>query len=254
MYRLAEKDIMHGAARLTPEIVLRAYAQGLFPMAEARNDPTLYWISPDARGVIPLDGLRISHRLARTIRSDRFTVTADAAFRRVMEACAAPAPGREETWINAEILALYTALHAEGHAHSIECWQDEELVGGLYGVSLGAAFFGESMFSLQRDESKVALAHLVARLRHGGFELLDTQFITAHLASLGACEIPRDAYLAHLGRAIEKQAYWPAPSGNSTASSVAPLLGETGLTGAIEATGGDAWPGSFVLQLITHTS
>lgn len=245
---------MHGAARLTPEIVLRAYAEGLFPMAEARNDPTLYWISPDARGVIPLDGLRISHRLARTIRSDRFTVTADAAFRRVMEACAAPAPGREETWINAEILALYTALHAEGHAHSIECWRDEELVGGLYGVSLGAAFFGESMFSLQRDASKVAMAHLVARLRHGGFELLDTQFITAHLASLGACEIPRDAYLAHLGRAIEKQAYWPAPSGNSTASSVAPLLGETGLTGAIEATGGDAWPGSFVLQLITHTS
>ena len=251
---LAEKDTMHGAARLTPEIVLRAYAEGLFPMAEARNDPTLYWISPDARGVIPLDGLRISHRLARTIRSDRFSVTADTAFRRVMETCAAPAPGREETWINAEILELYTALHADGHAHSIECWHDKELVGGLYGVSLGAAFFGESMFSRARDASKVALAHLVARLRHGGFELLDTQFITAHLARLGACEIPRDAYLARLGRAIEKQAYWPAPSGNSIASSVAPLLGETGLTGAVEATGGDAWPGSFVLQLITQTS
>jgi leucyl/phenylalanyl-tRNA--protein transferase len=245
---------MHGTARLTPELVLRAYAEGLFPMAEARQDPTLYWISPDARGVIPLDGLHVSRRLARTIRSDRFAVTADTAFHDVIVACAAPAPGREETWINDEILALYTSLHQNGHAHSIECWHESELVGGLYGVRLGAAFFGESMFTRLRDASKVALAHLVARLRHGGFELLDAQFITSHLASLGAIEIPREAYLVRLHQAIAKEAYWPAPSGSGTVSSLAPRLGETGLTGTPVATGGACWPGSLVLQLITQTS
>ena len=250
---------MHGAPRLTPEIVLRAYAEGLFPMAEARDDPTLYWISPETRGVFPLDRLRIPRRLARTIRSDRFRVTADTAFRDVIAACAAPAPGREDTWINPEIEALYAALHARGHAHSIECWHDGELVGGLYGVSLGAAFFGESMFSRMTDASKVALAHLVARLRHGGFALLDTQFITAHLASLGAEEIPQAEYLARLKRAIDKPAAWPAywlaPSGSSTGSSlVAALSGDTGLTGAVEATGGASWPGWLVMQLITQTS
>ena len=160
---------MHGAARLTPEIVLAAYAEGLFPMAEARDDPTLYWISPDARGVIPLDALHIPRRLARTIRSDRFTVTTDTAFSRVIAACAEPAEGREDTWIKPESEALYTAWHQRGHAHSSECWLADDLVGGLYGVNLGGAFFGESMFSRTRDASKVALAHLVARLRHGGF-------------------------------------------------------------------------------------
>ena len=249
---------MHGATRLTPELVLRAYAEGLFPMAEARADPMLYWISPDARGIIPLDGFHVSHRLARTIRSGRFAVTADTAFREVLAACAAPAPGREETWINAEIFALYTALFERGHAHSLECWQDGKLAGGLYGVQMGAAFFGESMFSRARDASKVALAHLVARLRHGGFELLDTQFITSHLASLGAREISRRAYLARLKKAIAKPAcwprYWPAPSGSTTGASDALALGDTGLTGAEEATGGASWPGWLVLQLITQTS
>jgi leucyl/phenylalanyl-tRNA--protein transferase len=245
---------MHGASRLTPELVLRAYAEGLFPMAESRDDPTLYWISPEARGVIPLDRLHISHRLARTIRSGKFRVTADAAFREVIGACAASAPGREDTWINPEIERLYTALHEEGHAHSIECWLGDELVGGLYGVKLGAAFFGESMFSRARDASKVALAHLVARLRAGGFLLLDTQFITSHLASMGAEEILQGVYMARLKKAIAKDAYWLAPCGNSIDSSLAPLLGETGLTGAVEATGGASWPGWLVLQLITHTS
>ena len=245
---------MHGAARLTPEIVLAAYAEGLFPMAEARDDPTLYWISPDARGVIPLDALHVPRRLARTIRSDRFTITTDTAFSRVIAACAEPAEGREDTWINPEIEALYTALHQRGHAHSIECWLADDLVGGLYGVNLGGAFFGESMFSRTRDASKVALAHLVARLRHGGFTLLDTQFITTHLASLGAREIPRETYLELLEDALSKPAYWPEPSGSSMLSSVAPALGETGLTGAVEATGGAAWPGWLVLQLITQTS
>ncbi len=220
---------MHGAPRLTPQIVLRAYAEGLFPMAEARDDPTLYWIAPDARGVIPLDGLHLSRRLARTIRSDRFAVTADTAFADVIAACAAPAPGREDTWINPQIEALYTALHAAGHAHSIECRQDGELVGGLYGVSLGAAFFGESMFSRARDASKVALAHLVARLRVGGFTLLDTQFITPHLARMGAVEIPKAAYLARLKAAVARQAYWPEPSGKGTVFFLGVLVGRDGL-------------------------
>ena len=192
---------MHGTPKLTPEILLRAYAEGLFPMAERRGDPTLYWVSPEKRGVIPLDNFHVPHRLARTVRSGAFTVTADTVFRDVMEACAAPAPGREESWINDEILRLYCALHASGHAHSIECWKDGELVGGLYGVRLGAAFFGESMFSRARDASKVALVHLVDGLRRGGFVLLDSQFLTAHLARFGAVEIPREQYLMKLASA-----------------------------------------------------
>jgi leucyl/phenylalanyl-tRNA--protein transferase len=200
---------MHGTPYMTPEILLRAYAEGLFPMAERRGDPTLYWVSPDKRGILPLDNLHVPRRLARTLRSGRFTLTADAAFRDVMEACAAPGPGRPETWINGEILRLYTALHAGGHAHSIECWQDGELVGGLYGVRLGAAFFGESMFSRQRDASKVALVHLVEGLKRGGFVLLDTQFLTAHLARFGAIEIPREQYLMKLNTALNREAFWP---------------------------------------------
>jgi leucyl/phenylalanyl-tRNA---protein transferase len=200
---------MHGTPKLTPEILLRAYAEGLFPMAERRGDPTLYWVSPEKRGVLPLDAFHLPHRLARTVRSGAFTVTADHAFRDVMLACAAPAPGRQETWINDEILRLYTALHAGGHAHSIECWQDGELAGGLYGVRLGAAFFGESMFSRRRDASKVALVHLVEGLKRGGFVLLDTQFITAHLAQFGAIEIPRAYYLLKLADALNREALWP---------------------------------------------
>lgn len=200
---------MHGNSRLTPDILLRAYAQGMFPMAERRADPTLYWVSPDRRGIFPLDNFHLPRRLARTVRSGRFAVTADAAFREVMLACAAPAPGREETWINDEILRLYTALHAAGHAHSIECWQNGDMVGGLYGVRLGAAFFGESMFSRARDASKVALVHLVDALRRGGFTLLDTQFLTSHLASLGAIEIPRQDYLKLLNDALGREAVWP---------------------------------------------
>jgi len=200
---------MHGTPRLTPEILLRAYAEGLFPMAERRGDPTLYWVSPEKRGIIPLDVFHVPRRLARTIRSNAFQVTSDRCFRRVMEACAAPAPGRTESWINDEILRLYTALHASGHAHSLECWHDGELVGGLYGVRLGATFFGESMFSRQRDASKVALVHLVQGLKRSGFVLLDTQFITAHLARFGAIEIPRERYLLKLHDALNREAPWP---------------------------------------------
>jgi len=199
---------MHGP-RLTPDILLRAYAQGMFPMAERRGDPALYWVSPEQRGIIPLDDFHVPQRLARTVRSGKFTVTADRAFTEVMMNCAAPAPGREESWINDEILRLYIGLHAGGHAHSVECWQHGELVGGLYGVRLGAAFFGESMFSRRTDASKVALVHLVDALRRGGFALLDTQFITAHLARFGAVEVPRRQYLALLHDAIGREAIWP---------------------------------------------
>ena len=243
---------MH-APRLTPEIVLRAYAKGLFPMAERRDDPTLFWVSPEQRGIIPLEAFHIPRRLARTVRSDIFHVSADTAFGEVMRACAAPTKGREETWINDGILELYTALHASGHAHSLECRREGRLVGGLYGVRLGGAFFGESMFSRETDASKVALVHLVTRLKLGGFKLLDAQFLTDHLARFGAVEIPRAAYLAKLGEAIAAPAYWPAPSGNSGMPSSAPALGDTGLTGAAGVTDG-AWPGALVLQLIAQTS
>jgi leucyl/phenylalanyl-tRNA--protein transferase len=203
---------MHGRPHVTPEILLAAYAQGIFPMAERRDDPTLFWVSPERRGVIPLDDFHVPRRLARTVRSERFAVSSDTAFLAVIQACAEAAPGRKESWINAEIVRLYSALHASGHAHSIECWRDGELVGGLYGVSVGGAFFGESMFSRQRDASKVALVHLVAQLKRGGYVLLDAQFLTAHLAQFGTHEIPRAAYLTRLNAALRVPAVWPTRS------------------------------------------
>ena len=192
---------MHGTPQLTPELVLRAYAEGLFPMAERRDDPTLFWVSPEKRGVIPLDRFHVSRRLARTVRSDRFAVSFDHAFVDVMQACSG---SRDETWINAEILRLYTALHVAGYAHSVECRLDGALVGGLYGVSLGGAFFGESMFSRKTDASKVALVYLVTLLRYCGFTLLDTQFQTDHLVQFGTHEITRANYLHLLAGAIKK--------------------------------------------------
>mgnify|MGYP001549422430 CR=1 FL=1 len=247
---------MHGQPILTPAILLRAYAEGIFPMAERRGDPELFWVSPEMRGIIPLDAFHVPQRLARTVKSDRFAVTADMAFADVMRACAEPTPDRPESWINDEIVRLYTALHAAGHAHSIECWRDGRLVGGLYGVKLGAAFFGESMFTRERDASKVALAHLVARLRRGGFALLDTQFLTAHLARFGTIEIPRAQYHTLLARAISHEAefYWPAPSGNSGIASSAPASGETGLASFLSGETLATTPGSLVLQWITQTS
>jgi leucyl/phenylalanyl-tRNA--protein transferase len=244
---------MHGSPRLTPEILLRAYAEGVFPMAERRDAPELYWVSPERRGVIPLDAFHLPRRLARTVRSDRFIVTRDTCFVDVLRACAETGPDREQSWINAEIVRLYTALHASGHAHSIECWREGKMVGGLYGVSLGAAFFGESMFSRERDASKVALVHLVAYLIEGGYELLDTQFITSHLAQFGTIEIPRENYLNRLDRAIGRQAYWSAPSGNGVTSSLSVASGDLTLTGARDATTG-AMPGALVLQKIAQTS
>jgi leucyl/phenylalanyl-tRNA--protein transferase len=184
-------------------------------MAEDRDDPTLYWIDPDTRGVLPLDTFHVSRRLARKIRQNTFRVTTDQAFLDVIQSCAAPARGRETTWINNEIIALYSGLAKVGHAHSVEAWNHEgNLVGGLYGVSIGAAFFGESMFSTETDASKVALAHLVARLRAGRFTLLDTQFVTDHLAKFGAVEIPREAYHALLAAAMRQEAdFYSLPEG-----------------------------------------
>jgi leucyl/phenylalanyl-tRNA--protein transferase len=187
---------------ITPEVLLRAYACGIFPMAESVDDPTLFWVEPEIRGLLPLDGFRVSSRLARTVRSDAFRVTVNAAFKAVIDGCAAPYPGRDDTWINRRIRDLYSALHEIGHCHSVEVWDGGDLAGGLYGVSLGRAFFGESMFHRTRDASKVALVYLVARLIAGGFVLLDTQFVTPHLRSFGAIETPRRRYRALLDQAI----------------------------------------------------
>lgn len=189
-------------SEITPEVLLRAYAVGIFPMAESAEDPTLFWVEPELRGVIPLHSFRISSRLARTVRSDRFRITVNHDFDAVIDGCATPAPGRNDTWINRRIRALYSALHRIGHCHSIEVWENDALVGGLYGVSLGAAFFGESMFHRSRDASKVGLVHLVARLIAGRYLLLDTQFVTDHLRSFGAVEVPRRRYRALLDRAV----------------------------------------------------
>lgn len=189
-------------APIPPEMLLAAYGSGVFPMADDRDDPELYWVEPRERAILPLGGFRLATSLRKVVRQDRFTVTADRAFADVVVACAAPAAARESTWISRRIEASYHQLFAIGHAHSIECWQGEALVGGLYGVSLGRAFFGESMFHTATDASKVALAHLVARLQVGGFTLLDCQFHTDHLESLGAITLPQRAYLSLLQRAV----------------------------------------------------
>jgi leucyl/phenylalanyl-tRNA--protein transferase len=196
------------SVEITADILLRAYSIGLFPMAESSDSSTLFWVDPKERGVFPLDGLILSRSLVKTLRSDRFEISADGHFDAVVAACAS----REKTWINAEIRRLYHELFEARRAHSIEVFQDGALVGGLYGVSLGAAFFGESMFHLARDASKVALVHLIARLHLGGYRVLDTQFVTPHLASLGAVEISRDSYLQMLGQALSIEAdfnMWP---------------------------------------------
>lgn len=185
-------------------MLLRAYAYGVFPMAESRDGPELHWLDPEWRGVIPLQQIHVPRRLARTIRAERFEVRIDTAFDAVIRACAEPRPGREDTWINAQIMQLYNALHENGHCHSVECWRDGKLAGGIYGLQMGAMFFGESMFSRQRDASKVALIHLAARLRAGGFQILDTQFLTGHLAQFGGLEISRARYRQLLARAIHQ--------------------------------------------------
>jgi leucyl/phenylalanyl-tRNA--protein transferase len=211
---------------ITPAILLKAYACGIFPMAETADDPAMFWVDPTERGILPLDGFHIPRSLRKTIRQGIFEMRVDTAFAAVLDGCAEPAPDRKQTWINAEIRALYLSLFRQGHAHSVEAWYEGHLVGGLYGVSLGAAFFGESMFSRKTDASKVSLAYLVDRLRRGGYRLLDTQFITGHLAQFGAIEISRDDYHLLLEQAIQRSATFQ-PAGAGTAESVLQPFSQT---------------------------
>jgi leucyl/phenylalanyl-tRNA---protein transferase len=231
---------------ITPQVLLKAYACGIFPMAESAHDSALYWIEPERRGILPLDGLHVPRRLARTIRSGRYEIRVDHDFDAVIEACAAPRTGRRSTWINNRIRSLYRELFAMGHCHTVEVWHDGRLVGGLYGVHLGRAFFGESMFSLARDASKIALVYLVARLKYGGFLLLDTQFVTDHLARLGAIEVGRPEFQRLLDIALSGS----GGIGASSAAGAAAASPSASSFSAMPAT----LSGSEVLQLVSHTS
>jgi leucyl/phenylalanyl-tRNA---protein transferase len=210
------------AVRLTPDLLLQAYAIGIFPMAESADDPDIFWVDPEQRGILPLDSFHVARKLRRTVRHDVFEVRCDTAFEAVVRSCAQATETRPKTWINEEIVRLYAALFRRGAAHSVETWHGGRLVGGLYGVALGSAFFGESMFSRATDASKVALVHLAARLRAGGFVLLDTQFVTEHLEQFGAVEIPRAEYRRRLAAALRIQGYFRGelPGGGGTALSV----------------------------------
>jgi leucyl/phenylalanyl-tRNA--protein transferase len=257
---------MHAPVKIIPsDLLLMAYRSGIFPMADSRDDEELYWVEPRERAVIPLDGFRCARSLAKAVRQDRFRVTCNADFAAVVEACAAPRPGHPESWISGRIAASYRALHLAGHAHSLECWDGETMVGGLYGVGFDRAFCGESMFSRTTDASKVALVWLVALLRHAGCTLLDCQFMTEHLASLGAVPMSREAYLAELTGAV---AAGPAPT---LPEAYASLLGAAGSVvavgdGAVIGAGaglvasasslvtGASSPGKLILQSLTQTS
>lgn len=223
---------------LDPALMLHGYASGVFPMADARDDDDLYWVEPRIRAILPLDGFHLSRSLAKRLRSNRFRVTADTAFAGVLAGCA----DREETWINRPIERAMLALFDRGFAHSIEVWLKEELVGGVYGVALGRAFFGESMFSRATDASKVALAWLVARLKVGGFTLLDCQFMTSHLASLGAVDVPRKTYVGLLGEALARAG--PLPRWDSL----------DGLLSSTSDPASSAAPGKVIVQLLGQTS
>ncbi|MBN8804734.1 MAG: leucyl/phenylalanyl-tRNA--protein transferase [Sphingopyxis terrae] len=250
---------------MDPALLLSAYAQGIFPMADGADDPSVHWVEPRLRAILPLDGFHLSRSLRKLLLADRFRVTTDTAFPAMMALCAEAADDRPTTWINPVIRASYERLFRMGHAHSVECWHDGELVGGLYGVSLGRAFFGESMVSRMRDASKIALAHLVARLRAGGFELLDCQFMTPHLASLGAIEMPQAAYLARLYSVLSGagDAALGAAAGAAGAGVPSPPF-PAGDWSALDALGADAGlgaeratgspPGYVIAQLLTKTS
>jgi leucyl/phenylalanyl-tRNA---protein transferase len=250
---------------IDPALLLSAYAQGLFPMADGADDPSVHWVEPRIRAILPLAGFRLSRSLRKVLESDRFTVTTDTDFAETVALCAEAAPDRPSTWINGVIRASYADLFARGHAHSVECWQGGALVGGLYGVTLGRAFFGESMVSRARDASKVALAHLVARLRAGGWRLLDCQFITPHLASLGAVELPQRDYLKLLYSALAGGSGASAAGGETGAAGPSPPF-VSGDWGALDAVGADlvaapgtarstaSPPGKRIAQLLTNTS
>ena len=249
---------------ITPQVLLKAYACGIFPMAESAEDNALYWIEPERRGILPLDRVHVPKRLARTIRGGGFEVKIDQNFEAVIEGCAAPRSGRRSTWINGRIRSLYRELFALGHCHTIEVWQHGALTGGLYGVHLGRAFFGESMFSRARDASKIALVYLVARLKYGGFTLLDTQFVTGHLARFGAIEVSREEFQRFLEAALAGG----LAQGNGSAAGASASAGGGGsgaasgaAAGAAGASGGGAFAllpegagAETVLQLVSQTS
>lgn len=222
---MAGHDDTH--AELTPQVLLKAYACGIFPMAESANDPGLYWIEPEARGILPLGRFHVPRRLARTVRKDLFEIRVDCDFDAVIAGCAEAAPGRAKTWINARIRRLYRDLFQLGHCHTVEAWANGRLVGGLYGVRLGAAFFGESMFTRARDASKVALVHLVARLKTGGFRLLDSQFTTDHLKQFGAVDVDRRQYHHLLEQAIAADAEFYRFPGGATGEEVLQSVNQT---------------------------
>lgn len=211
---------------ITPQVLLKAYSCGIFPMAESADDPALYWIEPQQRGVLPLDTFTIPRRLLRTVRTTALTVTIDTDYEGVIAGCAAPRPGRTSTWINTRIRNLYRELFALGSCHTVEVRKDGALVGGLYGVALKGAFFGESMFSTERDASKIALVHLIARLVHGGFKLLDTQFVTDHLRQFGTIELDRTAFQDELDRALSFEARFDALPGNMSGEDIAKLIAQ----------------------------
>jgi len=250
---------------ITPQVLLKAYACGIFPMAESADDNALYWIEPEHRGILPLDKVHVPRSLARTIRRGGFEVKIDHDFEAVIEECAASRTGRRSTWINARIRSLYRDLFALGHCHTVEVWQDDKLVGGLYGVHLGRAFFGESMFSNARDASKIALVYLIARLKYGGFTLLDTQFVTGHLARFGAIEVSRQKFQRLLEGAlgVSQGSAGAAAGGAAGAVAAAPGGGAAGApgvgagsgsaAGSFSALSGGVSPGG-VLQLVSQTS
>lgn len=242
------------AQELDPDLVLRAYAMGVFPMAEHRDEASVFWVEPRQRAILPLDGFHLSRSLRKTIVADRFRVTADAAFEQVIALCAEGAEDRPDTWINPAIEQVFIELHHRGFAHSIECWDGERLVGGLYGLALGRAFFGESMVSRARDASKVAIAALVARLRVGEFTLLDCQFMTDHLASLGAVEVPRETYLSLLSDSLGE-------GSAGLVAGVALVAGDFGALdrfgaspGAPPSTSSPPVSGKVITQFLTQTS
>jgi leucyl/phenylalanyl-tRNA---protein transferase len=219
--------------RLTPEILLKAYQAGIFPMAESADDPELFWVDPERRGILPLDGFHVPRRLARVVRQGKFEICVDRDFAGTMAGCAEATEKRPNTWINSEIVRLYTALHRMDAAHSVECWQADALVGGLYGVSIGGAFFGESMFSRVADASKVALVHLVALMRQGGYRLLDMQFVTDHLTQFGAAEVSRAQYRRLLADALRYRCVFPRGLAGGSGGDVAD--GAAGAGGALQA-------------------
>lgn len=257
---------------ITPQVLLKAYACGIFPMAESAEDNALYWIEPERRGILPLDRVHIPRSLARTIRRGGFEVRVDKNFEAVIEGCAAPRSGRRSTWINGRIRGLYRELFALGHCHTVEVWQDGELTGGLYGVHLGRAFFGESMFSRARDASKIALVYLIARLKYGGFTLLDTQFVTGHLARFGAIEVSREEFQRFLEDALGggrvahgSGAGASAAAGGGSGAAASAAAGGASGAGASAASAGASGGAAFsllpeavdaegVLQLVSQTS